>query len=68
SGTSTTATTVNVTPSSGTAVLGTDTGVQQVSTDGGVTWNTLGSSVVVPAGANGFQVRIATTNDGVVEG
>ncbi|MBC3876152.1 hypothetical protein, partial [Undibacterium flavidum] len=25
-------------------------------------------SVVVPAGANGFQVRIATTNDGVVEG
>ncbi|MBC3876136.1 Calx-beta domain-containing protein, partial [Undibacterium flavidum] len=42
SGTSTTATTVNVTPSSGTAVLGTDTGVQQVSTDGGVTWNTLG--------------------------
>ncbi|MFZ6820665.1 Calx-beta domain-containing protein, partial [Undibacterium sp. Ji22W] len=68
SGTSTTATTVNVTPSSGSAVLGTDTGVQQVSTDGGVSWTTLGSSVVVPAGANGFQVRIATTNDGVIEG
>ncbi|MFA9274719.1 MAG: retention module-containing protein [Candidatus Aquirickettsiella gammari] len=68
SGTSTTATSVNVTPSSGTAVLGTDTGSQEVSTDGGVSWSALGSSVLVPAGANGFQVRIATVTDGVFEG
>ncbi|MBC3809128.1 retention module-containing protein, partial [Undibacterium seohonense] len=68
SGTSTTPTTVTVTPTSGTAILGTDTGVQQVSTDGGVSWSTLGGSVVVPAGATSFQVRVATTNDGLVEG
>ena len=68
SGTSTTATTVTVTPSSGSAILGTDTGLQQVSTDGGTTWNTLGATVTVPAGANGFLVRVATINDGLLEG
>ncbi|MFC3176962.1 retention module-containing protein, partial [Undibacterium amnicola] len=68
SGTSTTATTVTVTPSSGSAILGTDTGLQEVSTDGGATWSVLGSTVTVPAGANGFQVRVATINDGLLEG
>ena len=68
SGTSTTATTVNVTPSSGSATLGTDTGVQEYSTDGGATWNALTGSVSVPAGSSSFQVRIATINDGVIEG
>ncbi|MFC3179356.1 Calx-beta domain-containing protein, partial [Undibacterium amnicola] len=68
SGTSTTATTVSISALSGTATLGADTGLQQVSTDGGVTWNTLGSSVIVPAGASGFQVRIVTISDGLLEG
>ncbi|TXI96752.1 MAG: retention module-containing protein, partial [Burkholderiaceae bacterium] len=67
-GTSTTATTVNVTPNSGTATLGTDTGTQEYSTDGGVTWNTLGGSVQVPANTSSFQVRIATVADGIAEG
>jgi T1SS-143 domain-containing protein len=68
SGTSTTATTVTVTPSSGTATLGTDTGTQQYSTDGGATWATLGATVSVPAGVGSFIVRVATVNDGVIEG
>ena len=54
SGTSTTATLVSVTPSSGSAILGTDTGLQEVSTDGGATWSVLGSTVTVPAGFKRF--------------
>ena len=68
SGVSTQATTVNVVASSGTATLGVDTSTQQYSTDGGVTWTSLGGAVTVPAGATSFQVRIATVNDGVIEG
>ncbi|WMW79456.1 Calx-beta domain-containing protein [Undibacterium cyanobacteriorum] len=68
SGTSTTATNVSVTPSSGSAILGTDTGAQEYSTNGGVTWSPLTGNVSVPAGSSSFQVRVATINDGVIEG
>ncbi|MBC3883456.1 hypothetical protein H8K35_18860, partial [Undibacterium sp. LX40W] len=68
SSTSTKPTTVTVTPGSGSAILGTDTGAQQYSVDGGASWNTLsGNTVSVPAGVSSFQVRVVTISDGLVE-
>ncbi|MBR7799336.1 beta strand repeat-containing protein, partial [Undibacterium fentianense] len=61
------ATTVNVNAASGSAIIGVDTGAQQYSTDGGASWNTLGSNVQVPAGATSFLVRILAIQDGIVE-
>ena len=71
---STSATSVTVNPASGTgtgivgAILGTDTGAQQVSTDGGATWSALGATVNVPAGSTSFQVRMPAIADGIAEG
>ena len=51
------------------ATLGVDTGAQEYSIDGGVSWTSLSGGVVnVPAGLTSFQVRIATLSDGIVEG
>ncbi|MFZ6820127.1 retention module-containing protein, partial [Undibacterium sp. Ji22W] len=68
SGTSTTATPVAVAFSANTAALGIDTGAQEFSVDGGVTWTVLGANVSVPAGASTFLVRILTIADGLLEG
>ena len=69
SGTSTTPTTVTLSPASGSATLGTDTSSPlQVSFDGGVTWAPIaGTTVSVPAGSAGFIVRVPTTNDIISE-
>ena len=65
---SATPTTVTLTPASGTATLGTDTGALQVSFDGGLTFSPItGNSVDVPAGSTAFIVRMPTINDGVSE-
>ena len=62
------ATNLNLTPSSGTATLGVDTGAALVSVDGGNTFSPLSGTTVVPAGVTTVIVRIPTINDGVVEG
>ena len=67
--TSTTPTTVTLTPASGSATLATDTSSSlQVSFDGGATWSPVsGSTVTVPAGAGGFVVRVPSVNDNISE-
>ncbi len=68
SNTSTTPTTVTLTPASGTATLGTDTTPLQVSFDGGATWAVVvGTSVSVPPGSGGFIVRVPSVNDALGE-
>ncbi|MDD4949465.1 cadherin-like domain-containing protein, partial [Sulfuricurvum sp.] len=66
---STTATTVNLALSNGTATVGTDTGTTySVSYDGGVTYTTLaGSTATVPANATSFLVQVSTVADYVNE-
>ncbi|MBS9773515.1 MAG: VWA domain-containing protein [Gammaproteobacteria bacterium] len=68
--TSTTPTTVNVTLTSGTATVGTDTGTPvKVSFDDGATWEdvTMGADgtfdVSVPAGKDSFKVQVPSTED-----
>ncbi|MDO8248382.1 MAG: retention module-containing protein, partial [Rhodoferax sp.] len=75
SNTSTTLTTVTLTPASGSgpsgAILGTDTAPAPTlaSFDGGTTFVAItGSTVTVPAGATSFIVRLSTTPDGLIEG
>ena len=68
SNTSTTPTTLNLTPSSGTATLGVDTGTAQVSFDGGASFVNLTPTVSVPAGVGSVIVKIPTILDGIVEG
>jgi hypothetical protein len=66
---STTATTVSLTPGSGSATLGADTGTLLVSTDAGATFLPLvGGTVSVPAGAGTFIVRVTSVDDFVSEG
>lgn len=69
--TSTTPTTVQLSLANGTALAGQDfasTGLQ-VSFDGGRTFSALaGSSVAVPAGAAGFQVKVSSIEDTLREG
>ncbi len=68
SNTSTTPTTVTLTPASGSAVLGTDTAALQVSFDGGLSFVPVsGSTVSVPAGAGSFIVRVPTVADTIDE-
>ena len=71
SGTSTTATTVQLQLANGTATGGQDyatTGLE-VSFDGGATFTAItGTSVTVPAGAGSFQVRVPGLEDTVFEG
>ncbi|MFC0348983.1 retention module-containing protein, partial [Undibacterium danionis] len=68
SGSSTTPVQVTVNLASGSATLGVDTSGQEYSVDGGVTWSPLGGTVTVPPGSTGFQVRVGTVVDGLVEG
>jgi hypothetical protein len=68
SGVSSTSTEVSISTASGSATLGVDTGAQEFSVDGGATWRPLGGVVVVPPGVSGFQVRIATLTDSLIEG
>ncbi len=69
SNSSTTPTTVTLTPASGSATLGTDTGSVLVSFDGGVSFVPVsGSTVSVPAGASSFIVRVPSTDDALSEG
>ncbi|WP_217427456.1 Calx-beta domain-containing protein, partial [Sphaerotilus uruguayifluvii] len=67
---STTATAVTLTPVSGSATVGTDTGPMQYSVDGGKTYADVPASgiVSVPAGSTSFLVRIPTVDDKVYEG
>ncbi|MEJ7138764.1 Calx-beta domain-containing protein [Amphibiibacter pelophylacis] len=66
--TSTTATTVTLTPQSGTADITKDVGPAQVSFDGGKTFTALtGTTVSVPAGAESFVVRYAALKDNISE-
>ncbi|WP_374539644.1 Calx-beta domain-containing protein, partial [Micromonospora aurantiaca (nom. illeg.)] len=69
SNTSTTPTTVTLTPASGSATLGTDTtNPVEVSFDGGTNWVTVaGPTVSVPAGTGSFIVRVPTVNDSLGE-
>src|SRR5574343_1920410 len=69
SNTSTTPTVVTLTPASGSATLGTDTGTPiEVSFDGGTNWVTVaGPTVSVPAGTGSFIVRVPTVNDNISE-
>ena len=68
SNTSTTPTTVTLTPASGSAVLGTDTAALQVSFDGGLNFVPVsGSTVSVPSGAASFIVRVPTVADTIDE-
>ncbi|MEO6409614.1 MAG: Calx-beta domain-containing protein, partial [Burkholderiaceae bacterium] len=65
---STTPTTVTLTPASGSATLGTDTGAALVSFDNGASFTAIaGNSVSVPAGSSGFIVRIPTIDDVLTE-
>ncbi len=65
---STTPTTVTITATSGSAVLGTDTGALQVSFDGGVSFVPIvGGTVTVPAGNTGFIVRVPAVDDSISE-
>uniref|UniRef100_UPI0015D35219 VWA domain-containing protein n=1 Tax=Acinetobacter sp. YH16058 TaxID=2601196 RepID=UPI0015D35219 len=64
---------VTVTLTSGTATLGTDTGLVEYSLDGGATWTAANVSsgsftVDVPAHGTGFLVKVPTTQDTVLEG
>ncbi|NOS73047.1 MAG: DUF4347 domain-containing protein, partial [Methyloglobulus sp.] len=61
-------TTVTLTPASGTATLGTDTGATLVSFDGGASFvPVVGNTVTVPVGAISFIVRIPALIDTVLE-
>ncbi|MBY0572869.1 MAG: retention module-containing protein, partial [Undibacterium sp.] len=51
-----------------TASLGVDTSSQLVSVDGGVSFVPLTSTVIVPPGVTSVIVRLATVNDGIIEG
>ncbi|MBR7746816.1 retention module-containing protein, partial [Undibacterium baiyunense] len=69
SGKSSNDTSVSVSASSGTAILGVDTSEgQEFSLDGGLSWNPLSGSIVVPAGVDSFQVKVSTKLDGILEG
>ncbi|WP_189346983.1 retention module-containing protein, partial [Undibacterium macrobrachii] len=69
SGKSSNDTSVSVSASSGTAILGIDTNEgQEFSLDGGLSWNPLNGTIVVPAGVDSFQVRVSTKIDGILEG
>ena len=65
---STTPTTLNLTPANGSGTIGTDTGAGQVSFDGGTTFVAITPTVSVPAGVTSILVRYPTINDGVPEG
>ncbi|MCC6074099.1 Ig-like domain-containing protein, partial [Pseudomonas sp. GCM10022188] len=55
---------------SGTATVGTDTAASntlQVSTNGGTSWSTVSGPVTIAAGQTSVLLRIATTDDAVVE-
>ena len=61
---SVTATDIHVTPVSGTATVGTDTGTSLVSFDGGQTFTPIvGGVVTVPPGVDTFIVRVPTVDD-----
>ncbi|QLI81393.1 retention module-containing protein [Chitinibacter fontanus] len=66
---STTATTVTLDLKNGSATLGTDTGAVEVSYDGGKTYVPVsGNSISVPANTTDVLVRVAVTDDALVEG
>ncbi|WP_373973954.1 Ig-like domain-containing protein [Chitinibacter sp. SCUT-21] len=66
---STTATTVTLDLKNGSATLGTDTGAVEVSFDGGKTYVAVsGNSISVPANTTDVLVRVAVTDDALVEG